>query len=616
MSYFFDVTPNIESNSKLRDPQIEAYIKIKEYFKENESGEALVVLPTGTGKSGLIAIAPYGVSRKRVLVITPGLVTKQSVIKTLHPMEENFWLNFDVIFDPLDMPVVEEYQTDMLDSSLEKCDFVIANVHKLYKDSSTSLLNRVPNDFFDLVIIDEAHHSVAKTWVNAINYFSNAKKLHLTGTPFRGDKKELPGEEIHNTPLSEVMALKYVKWLRKKTITNPNLFFTIPGSNSRLTKEEVLKLKEKEWLEKSVALSKECSFDVIDESINQLQEIKHYSPSVPHKILAVACSINHAKDISSWYEEKGKKVVLVHSGMEPDDLDDSFLKVENNECEVVVSVNMLMEGYDHKYLTVLALFRPYRSLNAFAQVVGRVLRAIPKKEINDFAIDNNAVVIYHEEIGLDMMWDYFSTEVEKSKKIPIKEYTISDREYIKREIVYASIEKDEYFVNNEDSFLEDIDFNELFSNARAEVDKRVYEKIEALKETGILSEEEVVAMADTLRQKEIRSKKGQLDEILMSKRPEALRKKTREFLYNNANEATNALLAEKGIEPKEHTLYDNFKRLIYNLDSTTTNDGILVRYINTRLTKKFGPVKKREPEQLLESQKYLEDILEEIRRMI
>src|SRR5699024_7766046 len=206
--------------------------------------------------------------------------------------------------------------------------------------------------------------------------------------------------------------------------------------------------------------------------------------------------------------------------------------------------------------------------------------------------------------------------VEKSKKIPVKEYTISDKEYVKREIEYATIEKGEYYISNEDSFLEDIDFNELFSSARAEVDKKVNEKIDALRQSGILSEDEVAATADTLRKRETHKKKGQLDEILMSKRPEALRKKSREFLYNNANEAANALLDEKGIDPKANTLYCKFKKLIFSLTPTTTNDGILVWYINTRLTKRFGPVKNREPEQLLTSQKYLEVIIEEIRRMI
>ncbi|MDD2554185.1 MAG: DEAD/DEAH box helicase family protein [Desulfitobacteriaceae bacterium] len=59
-NYFRDTLVNIINNNKLREPQIEAYMKIKEYFNSNPHGEALVVLPTGTGKSGLVSIAPFG----------------------------------------------------------------------------------------------------------------------------------------------------------------------------------------------------------------------------------------------------------------------------------------------------------------------------------------------------------------------------------------------------------------------------------------------------------------------------------------------------------------------------------------------------------------------------
>ena len=377
-NYFKETLVNIINNNKLREPQIEAYMKIKEYFKSNPHGEALVVLPTGTGKSGLVSIAPFGVSSKRVLVITPGLVTKKSIVKTLHPLEDNFWLNYDVILDPEDMPVVEEYESNMLDSSLEKCHFVVANVHKLYENNQNSLLNRVDPDFFDMIIVDEAHHSAAQSWKNALNYFHGAKVLHVTGTPYRGDHQEVPGERIHNTPLSEVMALRYVKWLRKSTLNNPNIYFTLSNDSKKYSIGEILNLKDKEWVEKSVALSEECSEDVIKESIKQLDTLKELSPQIPHKILAVACSISHAEEVAKWYSSKNKRVILVHSGMLDDELEQNFFKIDNHEADVVVSVNMLMEGYDHKYLTVLAIFRPYRSLNAFAQIVGRVLRAIPK----------------------------------------------------------------------------------------------------------------------------------------------------------------------------------------------------------------------------------------------
>ncbi|WP_160687494.1 DEAD/DEAH box helicase family protein [Clostridium sp. C2-6-12] len=615
MGYFFDTKTFIEGNKKLRQPQIEAYIKIRDYMNINANGEALVVLPTGTGKSGLISIAPFEVSKGRVLIITPGIVTKDSVVKSLHPMEENFWVNYDVIFDPEDMPIVEEYSSDMLDSSLRKCNFVITNIHKLYSENKKSLINRVSPDFFDMIIVDEAHHAPAKTWVEVLSYFKDAKKLYLTGTPYRGDKEPLPGELIHETKLSEVMALKYVKWLRKKTVNNSELYFTMPGHSHKYSKEEILELKDKEWVEKSVALSEACTLEVIKESIKNLKELKEISSDVPHKILAIGCSIKHAEDLKKFYDNEGLTSVIVHSSMSKEDIDNAFLKIDNNKCEVVISVNMLMEGYDHKYLTVLALFRPYRSLNAFAQIVGRVLRAIPDNEIKDFAIDNNAVVIYHEEIGLNIMWDKFSNEIEKSKRIPIKEYTFTDREYVERKIDYARIELDDTFISSEDSYLKDFDFNRLYEDARSNVANQVNDKKQELKSKG-LSDEDIEMFLNIYEKKAMKGKKDEVDQLLISKRPELARKQAKEFLYKNANEAAQDLLNEKNIDPKSNSLYYKFKDLIYKLPYQTNNDGILVRYINTRISKKFGPVKDREPEMLYLSQKYMEEVVQELRRMI
>lgn len=616
LSYFMDKIPFIEGNKKLRKPQIEAYMKIRDYFSEYPNGEALVVLPTGTGKSGLISIAPYGISNGRVLIITPGLVTKKSVIKTLHPLEDNFWINFDIFLDPEDLPVVEEYDSDMLPSSLEKCNFIITNVHKLYKERGNSLLSKVPPDFFDMVIVDEAHHSVANTWEDALQYFRTAKKLHLTGTPYRGDGKPIPGELIHETKLSEVMALKYVKWLRKETVNNTEMYFTIPGNNKKYTKDEVLEFKDIEWIQKSVALSEECSMEVVKQSIIQLKKIKDISPKVPHKILAVACSIAHAKDVAKMYESQKMKVVVVHSEMSKEEIEENLLKIENNLCNVVVSVNMLMEGYDHKYLTVLAIFRPYRSLNAFAQIIGRVLRAIPDNEITDFAVDNNAVVVYHEETGLDTLWEEFAKEVQKSKKKPVKEYDISDSDYKKREVIYAGVELDDYYISGQDSYIAELDFNKMFENARKKIDDELKNKLNNLKKLGV-SKEDIELFEKGYREKITNPTKNELDALLISKRPELARKQAREILYKDANDAVQDILEQKNIEAKGNTLYYKFKnQLPSGLPKTTTNDGVLVAYINRRLYNKFGPVNKREPEMLLLSVKYMNAIIDELRRML
>ncbi|HFS4428633.1 TPA: DEAD/DEAH box helicase, partial [Escherichia coli] len=193
---------------------------------------------------------------------------------------------------------------------------------------------------------------------------------------------------------------------------------------------------------------------VIEHSILKLNILKEASPKVPHKILAVGCSITHAEDLAKWYEAKGLRVVIIHSEMDDEVKADAFLNIENHNADVVISVNMLMEGYDHKYLSILAIFRPYRSLNAFAQVVGRILRAIPENEITAFEIDNNGIVIFHEEIGLNPMWEKFQSEVDRAKRTINREYTFTDDYYRERENFLAGVASDGAYVSDQDSYLE------------------------------------------------------------------------------------------------------------------------------------------------------------------
>ncbi|MGQ8776917.1 DEAD/DEAH box helicase [Serratia sp. NA_112.1] len=618
MSYFFDTAVNIEGNTKLRAPQIEAYIKIKEFFSVEENKEALVVLPTGTGKSGLISIAPYGVAKKRVLIITPGLITKDSIRKTQEVLADNFWVNFDIIFSSKDIPVVNEYVSDLSNEHLDKSHIVYSNIQKITSARGNGLINRVPSDFFDLIIIDEAHHAPAQSWQDTLQHFSNAKILHVTGTPYRGDNQEIPGVKIHETPLSEVMRDKYVKWLRKETVNAHELFFITPEQPGvKLTKEQVLELKDKEWLEKSIALSKECSLDVIDHSIAKLNELKSSSPQVPHKILAVGCSIAHAEDLFIWYKDRGMNSVIVHSEMEQTDLSDALMKVDRHQCDVVISVNMLMEGYDHKYLTVLAIFRPYRSLNAFAQVVGRILRAIPESEITHFEIDNNGIVIFHEEIGLNVMWESFQKEVEKARRATVREYSFTDRDYVERGTELAGVESESAYVSDTDSYLDDIDFNALFEKKRHEISDSVSQKIELIKQSGVdIPDDALEALRQTLAEKEVQKAAEVIDPELIEKRPHQARKLMREILKTRAQDGVSNLLIDNGIGEKSSELYNIFNRYVPYLKTTDANDGILVRYVFIKLSKAYGPVEKRDNKTLLQSINDLEKVFAEVERMI
>ena len=614
MNYFKSTAVNIVGNAKLRNPQVEAYLKIENYFKTTPNGEALVVLPTGTGKSGLISIAPFGVSNGRVLIVTPGLVTKDSIRKTQEVLEDNFWINFDILFDPISLPIINTYSSEISETHLKTSHFLISNIQQ-----TSSMLDRLPSNFFDMIIVDESHHAPANSWQNLLSHFDSAKVLHVTGTPHRGDGQVVPGEKIHETSLSEVMRDRYVKWLRKETVNAHELYFTIAESpNIKLSKEQVLEFKEKEWIEKSVALSKECSLDVITHSVGKYEELKHASPTVPHKILAVGCSIKHAEDLYKWYLEQGLKPVIVHSNMSKDALKTAFDKIDSHNCDVVVSVNMLMEGYDHKYLSVLAIFRPYRSLNAFAQVVGRVLRAIPEDEITAFEVDNNAVVIYHEETGLDVMWESFQKEVDRAQKKIVKEYNISDAEYERSKTELAGISSTDTFISDQGSYIDDIDFNKLFEEKRAEIAEKVAKKMNGMSGQDGLDDSDLDVIKEALTKKETNKATSELiDPILLEKRPDQARKKLRELLTQKAQNEASSLLADTAKAEQDTELSIFFSSHVRNvIANKTSNAATLVMFINDKLYRKFGPVSKRENNVLLTSIDHIPKIIEEVRKLI
>ncbi|MBS7837226.1 DEAD/DEAH box helicase [Wohlfahrtiimonas chitiniclastica] len=622
-SYFLDTPINVEGNKKLRNPQIFAYGAIKQYFESNPQGEALVVLPTGTGKSGLISIAPFGVSKGRVLIITPGRVTKESIKKTQDPLYDNFWLNYDVIFDANNIPSISEFTSTISDDHLKNSNIVYSNVQKLTGNWDTRLLNRVSPDFFDLIIIDEAHHAPADSWQKVLDYFAKAKKLHVTGTPYRGDGQKVPGELIHETSLSEVMRERYVKWLRKQTVNAEIIQFILEenGQEVFLGLDDVKELRDDEWIEKSIALSKECSLDVIQASIDNLNNLKESSPQVPHKILAVGCSIKHAEDVARWYQELELKTVLIHSSLEEDKKAQAFIDIDNHNCDVVVSVNMLMEGYDHHYLSTLALFRPYRSLNAFAQVVGRVLRRISDDEITDFAIDNNALVIFHEEIGLNKLWQHFQKETDKARRprviVNIPEVGISDREYAQKESLYGQVSTNGIYQSGEDSYIQDLDFNELFNQKRQEIKEAVSEELKAF-ENGRTAEE-LAEIEKLLGQQATKRAAPSVDSLLIEKRPDQARQILRTQLKQLNVDVTTNILFELSLDDKgaEVICFFNKKQIfIPYAKEDEPNDAVIAKYINQKLYNKFGKREELSNEELLASSQEMTKIQEELIRLL
>ncbi|MFZ5424910.1 MAG: DEAD/DEAH box helicase family protein [Patescibacteria group bacterium] len=405
--FFKSTHAYIEDNYSLREPQMEAYVAVRDYFDSgNEVTPAIVQLPVGCGKSGTAAIVPFGVSSGRVLVLSPNLTIRDELRDTLDLNHSKcFWKKTSVLReeDMLSGP----YVTTLENSNLSICQeshFVVSNVQQLATNPN-KWLDKFESDFFDMIIVDEAHHSPAKSWTMVFNKFTNAKKLFLTATPFRSDKQEIEGKLVYRYSFKSATTKGFIKRLASYYVAPDTieLKFTDEKSTKEYTLEEILKMKEEDWFSRGIATSEACNISIVDNSLGKLEELR--LTGTQHQIIAVAMSISHAEKICSLYNERGYTTEVIHSKMDPGKQEEVKRKLKAGLLDCIVQVQMLGEGFDHPKLSVAAIFNPFRSLSPYIQFVGRILRVVVQNSPGH--PDNYGYIVTHIGMNLDNRFEEF-----------------------------------------------------------------------------------------------------------------------------------------------------------------------------------------------------------------
>ena len=102
--------------------------------------------------------------------------------------------------------------------------------------------------------------------------------------------------------LRQSMLMGYIKQIRSHSAAPSELYFTVTGEDRRYTFDEVLALSEEAWFRKSVALSPECNRHIVEASIAECNQMQQRT-GTHHQIIASACSIDHARQVRSIYQE-------------------------------------------------------------------------------------------------------------------------------------------------------------------------------------------------------------------------------------------------------------------------------------------------------------------------
>lgn len=398
-SFFWGLDFRIEDNSYLRDPQREGYLRTAEFFRSGKN-KAILQIPVGCGKTGLAALLPLGLSRGRVIVIAPNLPIKRGLFDAMDitNRQKCFWRKAGVLGqDQMGAgPLACTLDSGNM-SVATKSHIVITNVQQLTTNVD-KWLTQFSDDFFDMIIIDEAHHSAAESWQKVIERFPKAKIIHMTATPFRSDRQEIDGELVFRYPFRSATLKGYIKRLKASYVAPSEIELGFKDERGRTySLDEVLKLKEEEWFSRGVALARPCNQHIVDSSLEKLEELRQ--SGTQHQLIAVACSINHAKEIRSLYNERGYNAEVIHSKQSEDEQEAILTSLRNGTIDCIVQVQMLGEGFDHPKLSVAAIFRPFRTLAPYIQFVGRIMRVIVQNDVSH--PDNVGHIVTHLGMNLD-----------------------------------------------------------------------------------------------------------------------------------------------------------------------------------------------------------------------
>jgi superfamily II DNA or RNA helicase len=423
MSIFMSVKPFIEGNNALLKPQVAAYQAATSHYKEfPQYKEALIVMATGSGKTGLMSLLPFGLSKGKVLIVTPSKIIRKGVFQQFDSIsnpQDTFWYKYNVIVDRKKLPKSYLYKgwdsnsktdRERTIEKLKSVDIVITNVHKITGSSEEqSLTSLVDQNFFDMIIVDEAHHVAADMWQNTLDYFNVSKVIKLTATPTRGDGREIsnnPYDPIYMYTLGSAINDGLAKDISKKEEIPEKLEFYNKETGLYYSADEAREIMGDSWVNDSLLMSEDCSKTVIKHTVRILNE-KRKSYRF-HQVLAVACNHEHAQLLTKWFEDEGLKATYVSSHLGDPENERRLHDFSNHEYDVMVNIQMLGEGFDNPNISVISLFRPFKSLTSYAQVIGRGIRLIRHPEAKD--IDNYCDLIYHKELRLEKLWENYKSE--------------------------------------------------------------------------------------------------------------------------------------------------------------------------------------------------------------
>ena len=308
-----------------------------------------------------------------------------------------------------------------------------------------------------MIVIDEAHHALAKTYKGMWDRFPKAKFLGLTATPCRLNGKGF-------TDLFDVLVQS---WSVPEFISKGRLatydFVSIKsdGVTQRLIDSLQKRGADGDYQNKEMdmLLNKKPSIERLYQSLEEFGKDR--------KGIVYAINISHAQKITKLYQENGVKAIAIDSKTPATERQQDIEAFKKGDIQVLVNVDIFSEGFDCPDVEFVQLARPTLSLAKYLQMVGRGLR-VAKGKKNCVIIDN---VGLYRVFGLpSQVWNW-NAMFEGKLKVGKRKETPKDREFFlmngEQDDIQIHPDSEMMMVMSHEELLQTIQYRE-FVNSRGE----------------------------------------------------------------------------------------------------------------------------------------------------
>ena len=345
----------------LRDYQIDICSRVSEAFEHHRS--VMVQMPTGTGKTMVLAELV-----KQLMMKDEGV----RILIVAHRRE-----------------LIEQIKATIKRMKMDSRNITVESIQTISRRIAT--IEFAPS----LVVIDEAHHALAKTYKMMWETWPDAKFLGLTATPCRLNGKGF-------TDLFDVLVQSWdiPTFIKEKWLSTYD-FVSIKADSH--TQQLINSLKKRgadgdyQVKEMDAVLNKRPSIERLYNCVTEFARNR--------KGFVYAINIDHARSIAEYYQEQGVNAVAIDSHTPVKERERIISSFRSGELQVLVNVDIFSEGFDCPDVEFIQLARPTLSLAKYLQMVGRGLRPSKGKK-NCMIIDN---VGLYRVFGLpSQSWDWKS----------------------------------------------------------------------------------------------------------------------------------------------------------------------------------------------------------------